>query len=281
MDRSESSAVPFSDRSADPKQDYSPLPPPAEPLPRHLAIIMDGNGRWARSRGLLRLRGHERGAESLRRVTRYCARSGISDVTFFALSTENYTRRPRREVNFLMKLLKDYLIGERQELADGNIRLKSIGRTDELPGEVQEVLRVTEAETRGHDGMILRLALNYGSRREIADAASKMARAVQEGRLDAGALDEESIRSFLYDPEMADPDLVVRTAGESRLSNFLLWQASYAEIFVTDVLWPEFDVGDVEQAIHFYVTRRRRFGAVEPYTSTPAAADAARATPGH
>ena len=153
MDWSESSAVPFSDRSADPKQDYSPLPPPAEPLPRHLAIIMDGNGRWARSRGLLRLRGHERGAESLRRVTRYCARIGISDVTFFALSTENYTRRPRREVNFLMKLLKDYLIGERQELADGNIRLKSIGRTDELPGEVQEVLRVTEAETRGHDGM--------------------------------------------------------------------------------------------------------------------------------
>ena len=244
---------------------YSPLPPPVEPLPRHIAFIMDGNGRWAKRQGFLRLRGHKLGAKSLRRVTRYCARIGIEEITFYALSTENYRRRPRTEVDYLMKLLTEFLIEERQELADGNVRLKAMGRTDELPEGVQKELATTIAGSAAHSGMVLRLCLNYGSRAEIVDAACRLADQIRSGEQSIEALnglDEETFRRFLYDPSMSDPDLVVRTAGETRLSNFLLWQASYAEIFATDVLWPDFDTDDVDAALEFYAGCVRKFGSL-------------------
>jgi undecaprenyl diphosphate synthase len=243
---------------------------PERRQPRHIAFIMDGNGRWARSRGFLRLRGHKEGAESLRRITRFAARAGIPEVTFFALSTENYRRRPREEVSYLMGLLIDYLIGEREELAENNIRLVAIGRVEELPAEVQRELDITVRGSAHHTGMVLRLALNYGSRQEIADAALRLAEEVQAGRLQPSEIDEEALRRFLYDPAMPDPDLLVRTAGEFRLSNFFLWQASYTEVWVADVLWPEFDVKHLEAALAAYGRRDRKFGGVEPVpASTP------------
>jgi undecaprenyl diphosphate synthase len=246
-----------------------------EPLPRHVAAIMDGNGRWAKRRGFLRLRGHEQGANSLRRITRYCARVGVEELTIYALSTENYLRRPGPEVQFLMKLLKDYLTGERQELADGNIRLRSIGRTWEFPDHIQRELEITSNGSAGHTGMTLRLALNYGGRSEIVDGLRRLAARIEAGEEDIGALrdlDEDGFRQYLYDADMSDPDLVIRTGGDTRLSNFLLWQASYAEIWITDVLWPDFNVDDLNQAFEFFSTRPRKFGAVEPQRSPSTAA---------
>lgn len=235
---------------------------PERQLPRHVAFIMDGNGRWARARGFLRFRGHERGADALRRITRHAARSGIPQITFFALSTENFRRRPALEINFLMGLLSDYLIGERRELAENNICLKAIGHTEELPPEVQRELSITVRGSAANTGMVLRLALNYGGRREVWDAVRRVVEAARTGSLDPGAFDEERFRSFLYDPDMPDPDLLVRTAGEARLSNFFLWQSSYTEIHVSEVLWPEFDVEHFEEALRAYAARRRNFGAV-------------------
>ena len=246
---------------------YDPLPAPVDPLPPHVAAIMDGNGRWARRQGFLRLRGHEQGADSLRRITRYCARIGIEELTIYALSTENYQRRPAAEVQFLMKLLKDYLIGERLELADGNIRLRSIGKTWEFPDHIQRELEITTEGSASHTGMTLRLALNYGGRGEILDGLRRLAAKIQAGEVDLDALqeiDEDEFRQYLYDGSMTDPDLVIRTGGETRLSNFLLWQASYAEIWVTDVLWPDFGVPELNEALEFYSTRPRKFGAGEP-----------------
>jgi len=246
------------------------------PLPAHVALIMDGNGRWAKSRGFLRLRGHQEGAEALRRITRSAARTGIAEITFFALSTENFLRRPRAEIKFLMGLLRDYLIQERGELEENNIRLKTIGHVEALPEEVQREMDITVRGAAAHTGMVLRLALNYGSRQEIADGVRRIAEAARAGRLDPAALGEEDLRRFLYDPEMPDPDLLIRTAGELRLSNFFLWQASYAELYVTGVLWPDFDVQHFEEALRAFAVRRRKFGAIEP---APAPLGSARPTP--
>jgi undecaprenyl diphosphate synthase len=265
------SAPPASDIQEDagrrkPSAKYAPLPAPVLPLPRHIAFIMDGNGRWAKRQGLLRLKGHERGAESLRQVTRYCARIGVAEVTFYALSTENYRRRPRAEVQYLMKLLKDYLIEERDELAEGNIRLAAIGRTGELPPAVQEALARTMALSAANTGMVLRLALNYGSRDEILEACRALCREAARGELGPAAIEalsEEEFRRRLQDPGMSDPDLVVRTAGELRLSNFLLWQASYAEIVVIDTLWPDFRPEHLVGALEDFAGRRRKFGGIE------------------
>ena len=246
---------------------YTPLRPPAELIPRHIAFIMDGNGRWARKQGLKRFLGHKQGAESLRRITRYCSRIGIEEVTFYALSTENYHRRPAAEISYLMKLLKDFLIGERQELADGNIRLRAIGRTDELPGDVQEELQRTMEGSSKNTGMILRLSLNYGGRCEILDGLRRICHQIADSKLDLSSIDEmdeEGFRDFLYDPMMAEPDIIIRTAGETRLSNFLLWQASYAEIWVTNVLWPDLDTDHLQEALRFYASRERKFGGLSP-----------------
>jgi undecaprenyl diphosphate synthase len=238
---------------------------PRDRLPAHVAFIMDGNGRWARRRGLLRLMGHEEGAKSLRRITRYCRRQGIREITFYALSAENYQRRPAQEIDYLMRLLQRYLVEERPELEENNIRLKAIGDVEPFPASVRRELDETRRRTAGHDGMILRLALNYGSRQEILDAVRALLAEAVTGRFgpkELASFDEAQLRAHLADPEMIDPDLVVRTAGEYRLSNFLLWQSSYSELWITERLWPDFDVPDLEEALQAFVARERKYGAV-------------------
>ena len=234
-------------------------------LPAHIAFIMDGNGRWARTRGLLRRRGYEEGAGALRRITTRCRELGVSETTFFALSTENYLRRPSAEVRFLMKLLKTYLIRERPVLMENGIRLTTNGDVSSLPADVQDTLEETRSLSAGNDRMVMRLALNYGSRQEILNAVRRICREVKEGRMDPDCLEElteDSFAAYLGDPQMQDPDLVIRTAGEYRLSNFLLWQSSYSELWITDELWPDFDVEHLEQAVEAYVSRDRKYGAV-------------------
>ncbi len=248
---------------------------PVEQLPSHIAFIMDGNGRWARQKGWRRLRGHEEGASSLRRITRRCRALGVQETTFYALSTENYQRRPPEEVRFLMKLLKRYLIDERPELMKNNIELRTVGDVDALPDDVRAELEETRELTRGNDAMVMRLALNYGSRQELLAAIQRIVDEVLAGRLERSELenlDEESFAAYLGDPTLTDPDLVVRTAGEYRLSNFLLWQSSYSELWFTEKLWPEFDVPDLDEALAAYVQRERRYGAVDPARKKKAAA---------
>ena len=257
---------------------------PKDKLPRHIAFIMDGNGRWARTRGLQRLLGHENGATSLRRITRYCRSIGIPEITFYALSTENFLRRPRTEVSFLLRLLKSFLVSERPELLENDIRLTHIGHVEDFPPDILRELEETEQLTRDKRGMILRLALNYGSRQEILDGIAALAADVESGKisaLDVRAMGEAGFQRYLYDPRMADPDLLIRTAGEYRLSNFLLWQASYAEIWVTKELWPDFDVPALEQALSDYCSRERKYGALgESGTSSREGAAASPANAG-
>ncbi|MFN0058190.1 MAG: polyprenyl diphosphate synthase [Planctomycetota bacterium] len=242
-------------------------------LPRHIAFIMDGNGRWAKERGLERISGHREGARTLREITRYCRAQGVREVTFFALSTENYRARPKLEIRYLMTLLKDYLVGERSEIAEQNIRLCSIGRIEELPASVIRELRLSEELSCKNDGMVLRLALNYGSRSEILDAIGRIAAEIvndQRPARDFLKLAEGDFARYLYDPAMSDPDLLIRTAGEMRVSNFLLWQISYAELWVTQEKWPDFTVEHLKAALRSYNSRDRRFGRV---TAGAASAD--------
>jgi undecaprenyl diphosphate synthase len=232
-----------------------------ENTPRNLAIIMDGNGRWARRRSWIRIRGHEEGINSVREVTRECARLGIESLTLYAFSVENW-KRPKLEVNALMNLLRRFLIDERDEIMENNIRFTAIGRLDDLPEAVQQELEETRRISAGNDGMILSLALSYGGRTEILDATNRIIRDVRAGKLDAETLDETGFRSYLYAPGTPDPDLLIRTAGEMRVSNFLLWQISYSEFYVTDVCWPEFRTPHLHEALEAYSSRERRFGAV-------------------
>jgi len=231
------------------------------PFPENVAIIMDGNGRWAEGKGLRRVFGHRRGANVVREVTTACAEMGMASLTLYAFSIENW-RRPEREIRYLMRLLQRYLVDERPTLMDNGIRLRGIGRLDDLPPGPLATLRETEALTAGNDGMTLRLALSYGGRTEIADAARALAEDVRDGRVDPDDIDEETLRGYLYDPATADPDLVIRTAGELRLSNFLLWQASYSELFVCDVCWPQFGREQLMAAIRSYAGRVRKFGGL-------------------
>ena len=228
-------------------------------LPAHLAIIMDGNGRWAQSQGLRRVFGHKEGTSSVREVTTACAELGLESLTLYAFSVENW-KRPPREVGYLMRLLKRFLRSELETFRRHGVRLKTIGRISDLPPDVQAVLAESERLTAGHQGLVLRLALSYGSRAEIADALRAVAEDARAGRLDPAAIDEETLRRYLYDPATPDPDMVVRTAGELRLSNFLLWQASYSEIFVSRVCWPEFRRPELLGAVREYGRRVRKFG---------------------
>jgi undecaprenyl diphosphate synthase len=232
---------------------------------RHVAIIMDGNGRWAQSRGLVRLRGHRAGVESVRAATRHGAKIGLQQLTLFAFSTENW-KRPANEVATLMRLLEQYLVDERDELMENGIRLTSIGRIEGLPAEVRTALRATERLTAANKGMTLCLALNYGARTELADAARRLVEDARAGRIDLARLDDAAVEGALtarcYQPDMPPLDLMIRTAGEVRLSNFLLWQMSYGELVVTDVCWPEFREEDLEAALAEYATRVRRFGGL-------------------
>ena len=230
-------------------------------LPRHIAIIMDGNGRWAQQRGLPRIEGHRRGVATVRRITEHCARRGIEQLTLYCLSSENW-RRPEAELRFLMHLLEQYMIEERGLLMRERIRLAMIGCREGLPATTLAELDRTVAMCAANDGMRLCLAINYGARGEIADAARRLAEEARAGRLDPATIDEETFAARLDTAGMPDPDLLVRTAGEMRISNFLLWQISYAELWVTDVAWPEFTEADLDAAITAFAGRDRRFGGL-------------------
>ncbi len=241
------------------------LRPDFEPLPRHLAIIMDGNGRWARGRGLQRLKGHEAGADTVRDVVKACAEWGIPHLTLYAFSAENWTR-PRSEVEGLMLFLRRFLDEREGELIEKGIHLKGLGRLQDLPQDTQDALARVERATAGCSKLTLRLALSYGGRQEILDAVAALTR-----RLPPGApITEADLRAQLYDPDMPDPDLIIRTAGEMRLSNFLLWQASYAELWFTETPWPEFRRTHLLEALRDYHRRVRRFGGVPAVESHPA-----------
>jgi undecaprenyl diphosphate synthase len=231
-------------------------------MPVHIAIIMDGNGRWARQRGLERVEGHLRGVDSVRATIEECCRLGIGQLTLYCLSSENW-KRPKRELDFLMVLLQKYLIDERAEIMEQNIRFSVIGRRAELPPEVlheiDENVRVSSQNT----GMNLCLAINYGARTEMVDAVRKLAEQVQRGEIKPDDIDETSVSNALYTAGMADPDLLIRTAGEMRVSNYLLWQISYAELWVTEKCWPDFDTATLHQALKDFARRERRFGGLK------------------
>jgi undecaprenyl diphosphate synthase len=228
-------------------------------LPRHVAIIMDGNGRWASTRHLPRVEGHRAGIESVRAAVETSARLGISVLTLYAFSVENW-KRPDTEISALMGLLKHYLRLELKTLLKNNIRFRVIGQPDRLNPDIRGELEMAEARTGANTGMIFNIALSYGGRAEIVDAAR---RAIREG-LDPDALDESTFSSFLYTAGQPDPDLLIRTSGEMRVSNFLLWQIAYAEIWVTDALWPDFRARDLLEALTDFQKRERRYGAVTP-----------------
>ena len=228
-------------------------------LPRHIAIIMDGNGRWAKARGWDRLRGHREGAESVRMVVRACRRLGIEVLTLFSFSTENW-QRSEKEVNGLMKLLSRFLKNELREMLDNGIRLNALGEIERFPSSVYELLCDVMKKTESNTDMILNLALSYGGRAEITRAAKRIAQRVANGALSPENIDEQLISENLYTASMPDPDLLIRTGGERRVSNFLLWQIAYAEIYTVDVHWPDFREKELFDAIRDYQSRERRFG---------------------
>lgn len=234
---------------------------PPEYLPKHIAIIMDGNGRWASAKNKPRIWGHREGSKTVKRITEECARLGISQLTLYAFSSENW-QRPPQEVSYLMTLLRRFLIKERQVVMANNIRLEAVGRLERLPPSILRELEITRAISSGNTGMVLCLAISYGGRTEILDAVKSIARQVAAGVLSAEAIDEQLFAKNLYQPEMPPVDLLIRTGGELRISNFLLWQLSYTELWVTPVRWPEFQIADLHQAIFDFAGRERRFGKV-------------------
>lgn len=234
---------------------------PRERLPRHIAIIMDGNGRWAQQRGLPRIEGHRQGATSVRRVTEECARLGIEQVTLYCLSSENW-KRPAEELGFLMELLQQYLVEERPSIMKNNIRIRWIGRREGMPEKAVRELDETIRLSSGNTGLCVCLAINYGSRAEIVDAVRRVATEVRDGLLDPASITEDTVSARLYTAGMPDPDLLIRTSGEMRISNYLLWQISYAEIWVTDAHWPDFDEAQLHAALRSYAARDRRFGGL-------------------
>jgi undecaprenyl diphosphate synthase len=222
---------------------------------------MDGNGRWAERHGLPRIEGHRRGVAAVRRTTEECARLGVGQLTLYCLSSENW-KRPRQELDFLMHLLEQYMIEERSLIMEQNIAVRVIGRRDGIPPSVLEEIDKTIDMSSPNTGTRLCLAINYGGRAEMVDAVRRIARDVRDDRLDPDHIDEQQVAGYLYTSGMPDPDLLIRTAGEMRISNFLLWQISYAELWVTEKCWPEFEVVDLHQAIADYAARERRFGGL-------------------
>lgn len=223
---------------------------------------MDGNGRWARSRELPRIEGHRRGVSSVRRITEECARLGIDQLTLYCLSSENW-KRPRHELDFLMHLLEQYMVEERSTIMEHSIRVAVIGRRTDIPGPVLDELDKTIKMSQANDGTRLCLAINYGARQEIVDAVRGISREAASGNIAPQDINEQTISDHLYTAGMPEPDLLIRTAGEFRLSNFLLWQISYAELWITEKYWPEFQESDLHTAIRDYAMRRRRFGGLE------------------
>jgi len=260
--------------SAEEKLIYAQLDPTR--IPEHVAVIMDGNGRWAGKRALKRFLGHQQGAESVQHVVETASRIDLPWLTLYAFSLENNLRRPKSEVSFLMTLLKSYLVGNVKRMNDNNVRMAYIGRTEGLPAEIQDTMQWASEETAKNTGTTLTLALNYGSRSEIVDAARRLVTSLIDEAHQRGIsledllqvdgvdarIDETQLTSKLYTAHMPDPDLVIRTSGEQRISNFLLWQIAYAEIFVTDRLWPDFRGLHLLEAIHNFQQRERRFGGL-------------------
>ena len=239
----------------------NPVELDADQLPAHVAIIMDGNGRWAKKRLYNRIKGHEKGSETVRTVVRTCRELGIRYLTLYAFSTENW-QRPKSEVEALMKLLTRFLKSEKNELMENNIRLRTIGQRDRLPPSVQEALLETMAATRDNSGMDLILALSYGARAEIVGMVQALAEKARDGQIEPENITSDLVADHLYTREIADPDLLIRTSGEMRISNFLLWQIAYSEIFVTPTLWPDFGKEELLMILKDYQRRDRRFGAV-------------------
>ena len=247
MNSSEPSA---SDRLLDPSK-----------LPRHVAVIMDGNGRWAKKRLLNRIKGHEKGTEAVRTIVRTCRELGISILTLYAFSTENW-QRSKSEIAALMMLLERFLDSERQELMENNIRLNAIGQIERLPNSTRSVLKEIMDLTQDNESMTLNLALSYGSRDEILKMVRSIADKIKSGELEPEDITEEHIVDHLYTRQMVDPDILIRTSGEMRVSNFLLWQIAYSEIFITPTLWPDFTKDEFVKILFDFQNRKRRFGRV-------------------
>ena len=231
----------------------------SRPVPRHVALIMDGNGRWAKQRGLSRQAGHRAGTENIRRIIQAFGERGVEVLTLYAFSTENWTR-PRREVSALMRLIPRVISREIKELHKNGVRLVHIGRLDPLEPKIREKVEQAIELTKDNDRMTVALAFNYGGRDEILDATRRML----ADRVKPDRVDEALFASYLYTSEIGDPDIIIRTAGEMRLSNFLLWQSAYAEFYATPTLWPDFDEAEIDRALDAYASRERRFGGVEP-----------------
>jgi len=233
-----------------------------EKVPEHIAIIMDGNGRWAKKRGFPRILGHKIGIESVREVVRTCSELGVKYLTLYTFSKENW-KRPKDEVGALMELLKRLVRQEVDELDRKNVSIRVIGRIDDLPKDVREELKKAIEKTKKNTGLKLYLALSYGGRTEIVDATRKLAEKIRSGEISPNEINENLFRKFLYDPELPDPDLLIRTSGEMRISNFLLWQLAYTELYITPTLWPDFRREELLKAIDEYQKRERRFGGIK------------------
>jgi len=233
-----------------------------EQIPRHIAIIMDGNGRWAKKHGKPRLEGHRQGGKTVEKIALDCVEMGIEILTLYAFSTENW-KRPKAEVDGLMYLYTEYLVGIRPMMMKNNVKLIHLGRLEELPDKLQQELIGSIEMTAGNTGMILALALNYSGRVELTDAARKIAQKYKDGEIELDDIHPDCISSHLYTAELPEPDLLIRTANERRVSNFLLWQISYSEFYVTETYWPDFRKADLEKAILDYSKRRRRFGNIQ------------------
>ena len=231
-------------------------------LPKHIAIIMDGNGRWAKKRFLPRTAGHKAGVETVRKVITECKRLGIKHVTLYTFSTENW-KRPALEVETLMTLLQSYLKKEVEELNINNVKLTAIGDIEKLPKSCLDELKRAMELTKDNDGPNLNLALNYGGRYDITNAVKQISRDIENHKLNSDDITEETIKNYLSTKSIPDPDLVIRTSGEQRLSNFLLWELAYAELYFTDVYWPDFDEKELQKAIYTYQNRDRRFGGLK------------------
>lgn len=230
-------------------------------LPEHIGVIMDGNGRWAKKRGLPRSAGHQAGADTLKKIVTECNNMGIKYITVYAFSTENW-KRPKEEVNFLMNLLLSYLRDSERTLAKENVVIRAIGGREALSEEIRAQIKKTEEFTKNNTGIVMNIALNYGSREELVRATKKIAEDAKSGSIEVGDITEELISSELYTGGQPDPDLIIRTSNELRLSNFLMWQSAYSELYFTKTLWPDFSVSDLHNAILEYQSRNRRYGGV-------------------
>ncbi len=231
-------------------------------VPEHIAIIMDGNGRWAKERGMVRLKGHQAGMESLREIVRTCSDLGVGVLTVYAFSTENW-KRPAAEVSGIFALLVRYVAKELKELDENNVQIRMLGDTEALPADAKAAAKEAVESTADNTGLIFCIALNYGGRAEILRAAKALAKQAAEGTLDPDAIDETAFGSQLYTAGLPDPDLIIRTGGEMRLSNFLTWQSAYSELYVTDTYWPDFTPDKLKEAIEAFSSRDRRYGGIK------------------